>query len=374
MTQKTKRKKMKLLFTFFVVVFFGFVSILPLQVSGIWYGSLTLSVSAPTFSDVSRPITVKATTNIYSYIKIYVDGDLKKTGWGTSLLYTFTAVSYLKKYKIDVTATSYEYFPPQTVSRTRYTRLQFDPGATSQDADLWYDRAQDYARSPGSTKVWDVAMEIMEFSWGSTPVNAPETAIEGILNFAEDYLTYFYSDDSDSLTAAEVANLFNGFDGSTDDVNTFPLSRYLDCSDMAAFISGVAISIGISSRIVSLSDYGAEDDTRIMNNYQHMFAELYGITHGNNNGWFLIDPARSNHQVFSSYTPVTTVKSSYANTDGNVERLWIIWGMTSSGWGLSVPDNQRTTSWYGNYVSWPKAPNNYKYSNNPWGIIVEQNP
>lgn len=276
---------------------------------------------------------------------LYIDGNhAKKWNGVTSVSYTFTTRSYLCKYFLKVVGV----YHGTIDTDSSYLRLKFIPPGG--DPYTWYGRTQDYARSPGSSLVWDVAYKILSRYNGE--INSASEASYAFHEFGKYYFVGQYEGgDGDSLTASETATYFSNFDGVT------PTSRKFDCSDMAAFLSGMATAIGIPSRMISVAEKFAQQY-----NQAHMIVELYGRTLNGNKGWFLIDPG-ADYSYYSSYDQPSKIRTAYAGADdGNdLNRLEFIWGMSSSGWGKYVSSNLRTLSWFG----FERAPVYSTYSSNP---------
>ncbi len=267
---------------------------------------------------------------------------------------------------------------PPGFSRGR--RSQFNPS----DQQIWYDRASDYARSYGSTYVWDVAYRIV--SRHDSIIYTREEAITAIHEFARTYFVYQYSGadnyPADSLTAYETAGYLANYDGST------PTTRKFDCSDMAAFISGMATAFGIPSRMISISDRQLDPDGGIGGTmeYYHMVVELYGKDNWvpgdelpDNNNWFLIDPGHPDGEYYSSYNTAAEILYAFsAKTwayggeyyDGTLGKMWFIENIPEGSWGSGVDPLDRATSWWGNQ----RAPFEEAYVPNPWAININEYP
>jgi hypothetical protein len=335
------------------------------QVIGV--STIGLSLTTPVWANTGESFQITATTVHSARIKIYVDATLIGSRTGTSLTVSYTP-NKISKHEIKATAS----IDLETQTRIKYTRTQFP------ETNTWYLRAQDYARSPQNTLVYDVGMEFLEYGYVAETAgvdgtfNTVSEIILALNRFAKDVLEpHWEGGDGDALTAYEGAELFRYFDGATDDETFFINHDYnpgdpdydildsMDCRDMSALISGIATNFGVPSRMVSVDE---------VQNHDHVFAELYGLTVNNNNGWFLIDPASGTGQHLDSYTTLSTVNFAYsgAGTDNVATRFRFIWGMDSSGWGIGISDPNQQTSWLEN----EDAPNQIDYSTNPWGITV----
>jgi hypothetical protein len=249
---------------------------------------------------------------------------------------------------------------------------------------LWLQRAHDYARSFSSDDseshkraVWDAAYEALRYGArypvgeGGNALYERNESILAILQFSKDVLNdhYWITDGRiDSLTAYEMAQQFSTFDGTSLDAADFiapDRGASLDCADMASFISGMATALNIPSRLVSLTDKKAEGQLEEDQEYWHLFAELYGMTEGNNRGWFMIDPGHPQScGSFSSYTSTEVIVDDFTLQDGNLNRLCFIWGMDYGEWGTSAGIDP-TTCWLD--VD-PNADCYMFYNPNPWGL------
>lgn len=336
--------------TFFICICIIFL-VIPIYSSS---AISSVSLSAPAFANVGSTISITASTSASTeYIYIYVNGVNIKSCYSTNYCSTsYTVSSSITKYTISASAWQYS-------GRTVYTRLRFPiPGGSDSVFGIafstWYANAGDYARSPDSASVWDVTYKILTTYGGTTSIS---NAISAISSFAFN-LDDHWASDSNSLTAAETASHI-----STSDLS---ISGTFDCSDMAAFLSGTGIVLGIPTRMISLSDHWAG---QIDHNYQHMFTEFYGKSYGNNNGWYLIDPGHPG-VTYTSATSSSTIVMDYTGNDGSADRFWFIWGMTSTQWGSSVSDLNRATSWIGwdPTVYWVASPHYLAYEPNPWSI------
>ncbi len=290
--------------------------------------------------------------------------------------------------KINVTAYGFK-----STSQVVYVRLRFSMSSFSQDAQKTYYNSSDYARGYNTTSglfmdlrgSWDVMWEFMKFGarYNQSVHDAlysgegltPQLAIQALLLWSQNYFSHYYQNGLNvSNTAYETFQDFKGFKGETDTYTSFDPGKKYECSSIAAFLSGVGLIMGIPTRMVSLSDYS--DRSTSDDDYQHMFAEIYGYEVNGNHGWFLIDPARGSNHVLSSFSNVSEVKFAYSYRDGEVKRLWVIWGITSTGWGKNVIGLNRQTSWVDDVgrMIFKKAPFNSLYSTNLWDISLQETP
>ncbi|MDH5647021.1 MAG: hypothetical protein OEZ01_13490, partial [Candidatus Heimdallarchaeota archaeon] len=318
-----------------------------------------VSVSAPTFATKGSTITISASSSTTSsFLQISVDGSTKKTCYSTSFCSTtYTTSTSIKKHTISASgeSTSFAFDFANT-----YTRLHFGKSITS-----------DTPRSTNDAVVWDIAYKALQYGknvqTSLNPYNSIYDAIKSIHYFARDIIQPNYASDSDSLTAREVANYFTSYSPSS---SSYTTSRDFDCSDMAAFIAGMANNLRITNRLITLSNLAAGSMTV---DYQHFVVELYGLTVNGNGGYFLVDPGHPS-SYYSSYDSAATIREyafSMINGDTKLDRLHIVSGWTSN-WGSSVADSSRETGWKSNYspYTWPWPPSYTKYTSNPWGITV----
>ncbi|MHA2250668.1 MAG: LamG-like jellyroll fold domain-containing protein, partial [Candidatus Kariarchaeaceae archaeon] len=168
---------------------------------------------------------------------------------------------------------------------------------------------------------------------------------------------------SDALNAWEVAEYYNGFDGSDSNAAGYMPSRPFDCRDMAALISGLATHFGLPSRMVSL------DDNDPYNNwYQHYFTEIFGWELNYNKGWFLIDPSHPPIGDFyiSSFDNINTISGYFDPNDNNKTGYFYITAGWSNnvGWGSEVDEMDIQASWR----DYTNAPIEVPYFPNPWDL------
>ena len=275
-------------------------------------------MDVPSYSNANTTVSA-STFYTATFIYIYVDRSLKKSSFNTQYCsYTLSSYNTIKKYTIKATAEAPGYLQDQKTTRFRFVLPTGELGE-------WYSNSSDYARSPNSNLVYDMTEEIFDQFYGS--VASESQFIHALVNFSW-YLNDQYVGDEDALTALEVAELLDEVNFGAGD----SLSRTINCADMASFLSGAALSVGIPSRMVSLTDI--YDD-----NAQHMFAEIY-----NGSDWYLIDPGLDAGYIFTSENNTETVSDHYTNSNGEVERLWFIWGMNSTQWGSLVDASNVATS------------------------------
>ena len=330
----------------------------------------SVSLSVPNFANTNSSVTVSASTRASAeYIYIYVNGVKVQSCYSTaSCSYTFSTSGSISKYTI--TASAFQY-----ASTTNYIRLRFPVPSGSDSVfgiaySTWYSNARDFARSPDSATLWERAYKILSMINQGSGLQNPSNAISAINTYAQSYLLPYYASDIDSLTAEQSANYI--------DANTLIPSRTFECSDLAAYLSGLGEVLGIPSRMTSVTVYYGYPYP----GYQHMFAELYGKSAQSdngvsNNGWFLIDPGHPNSVFYISFTDTNTVKASYSYIS-HAYRFWIIWGSTSANWGSSISDYSRATNWV--IFQWVGGLENFiyystsshmVYSPNPWSIISD---
>ena len=348
--------------------------------------SLSVDVSTDIVRVGEELIVHVSATNAYSTM-LETDENSKQYG---DAVYTYHVVFHRNKIRRAwIKVTAYGTGIPRSVSQTIYIRLRFYMGSFPQEAQQTYNNSLDHARGYNISndrfydlkKGWDVMWEFMKFgarynqsihdALYSGEGLAPEQAIEALYIWAKEYFNYFYEPGSTIYTAYETLLELEGFNGETDTFETFVPGKRFECASMAAFISGTGLVMGLPSRMVSLSDTTDQ-------NYQHMFAEIYGYSVNNNNGWFLIDPAHPNfyndNATVSSYSSISQVRTLYSGNDGTVQRLRIIWGINSTGWGEGVQQKKQQTSWIssGGSSSWAEAPHYIRYIDNPWGIYAHE--
>lgn len=328
--------------------------------------ALSVSVGAPVYATVGTSVSVSVNTFYATeYINIFKDNSLIKSCYGVNYCTaSFQTDSYITKHSIKGTAFGCN-------SRTKDIRLIFPIPSGNDNVfgipySTWYTDASDYARSPGNTLVWDVSYRILQY-YHSGNIYWPSNAIAAFVSFSDLYFDNQYQSQSNALTAYESASLLNNvnFEGGV------AVNRKFHCADMAAFLSGAALSLGIPSRMVSLSNL-MNGKLLIERGFNHIFAELYGIGAFGNNGWYLIDPGTGNvGTTFTSDSDYNSIKAMYSSSDGEVSRFSIISGMTSSQWGQYV--SPPATYWiYSTGTPDPTPPNKLNYTPNPWGITISE--
>ncbi|MFW9844367.1 MAG: hypothetical protein ACFFEV_07315, partial [Candidatus Thorarchaeota archaeon] len=257
-------------------------------------GTIVITLNVPEFKAIGSQVSVSFNTlHKADKIYIYVDGVLKQT-WTNTLSgsYTFIASSTITTQTVRVFAYNSLY----EGVKTKQIRLQY-PSPVDSDLQSWMSNSSDYARSfspydslSRKVKVWEMACKVLEYGEVHYDIadafSNPVSGTNALLHFAEDLLYPQYGgyiSIYDCLTAYEMSVYFDGFDGASPDASDFiapgrdllngdpNLGYYFgfDCSDYAAFISGIATVLNIPSRIVSLVDDDYSEP------YRHLFAEVW---------------------------------------------------------------------------------------------------
>ena len=272
-----KRQHRIIICTLFLLFILGVL--MPPKVQA--YPGMSLTASAPTFAETSKSITVTGTTSTSAEIRIYKDGSLVASASDArSLSYSFTTSDNLRKYQIKFQA--YAEVSGVIISRTvyRYIRTQFDDGS----------QASDYIRHPTSTAVWDAQYRMLN----SLTINTENEWYEAIWNVLNSSsiaphcgMTEWYPDTS-------LAADFNA-DGDFDGLGGLGWN----CANYAGLISGMARSVGIESRLISMWYEIAKQEQKIGGGSEHMLVE---VKIGSDWKFMSIYGDTTNHPEFRAYS------------------------------------------------------------------------
>jgi hypothetical protein len=357
-----------------MVVAMAIMILQPLTQTSTAYTQLSLTVSAPSVVVINNYVTIKATTNVKSQIMITVDGSLVASDYDTkSLTYSFKSTQ-INLHTILVRA-YYEYNGLlQRASQTKYTIVRWQPPSNSMD---W---GSDEARDPNSLDLVRLAIKVLDYGNRMPGISGTRTdkgsAIKAIQAFSTNILNDLWFSDDDALKDTEVLESFMDFQSSMNSYNPWLYGErfHFDCRDMAAFVSGLARSIGLGSRMLSIEVSTIKDAFIQSIVESHMVTLVYGISKTysmngetrNNGGWYLIDAAydlygdSSLEAIRPIYTASAAAQITYDTT------FDFVWGFTPGGWGDGVEEPSQQTSW----LSCTYAPNRIEYDPNPFFIEV----
>ena len=213
------------------------------------------------------------------WIGIFVDGVCVKSGSNTrSVSISNYKFRYIKKLNIRAMAEVDGMMRMKTiVCRTRFHIDDPDSGRNN--------LGTDQLRNPSSTTVYDVQSKIIQDS-GYGKVYTPSDWMNAIWTHLKDYDVAPYYENPDWYSDVEMANDYLD-DGVLD-------NHYYQCSSYSAFITGLARSVGLPSRMWTMvqnwpAPYG---ETGIIDIFHHIIPEVYiGIDaiNDNDNGWWPID-------------------------------------------------------------------------------------
>ena len=318
-TQNPKKKLMGFLFSTFVGLIILFFGLSMVQVNA--FASLYVTVSAPTFRNISTGTTISCTANQTAYLYLYVDGSMVKSGYGTYLSHTFTTANRIKKHTIMgsgwIEVNGYLEFD----NDTKYTRLRFnlsDPDPVTDN------KGSDIIRHPDSTTVWNAQYEIL--SDMSVTAYDPEDWINAIWDRLEDDDIAPWTGGSGWPADTTLASDYIG-DGA--------LNGY-DCSAYSGFITGMARSVGLPARMWSIASLSPTGYGWM----EHMIPEVFTP----DLGWAIVDVGcpdnmRGNWESSLSDTQGSALraKTDYDDVDGDsdenekyVDHLTLIWDINST--------------------------------------------
>ncbi len=327
-------------------------------------GAPDLTLTAPRIVNGPTSFTITAKTSTTdATIRIYVDGTLKKTGTSPSVQYTVPNQG-VRLYTIKAVVTK----GYQSTTDTKYTMVRWSPSRNSAN---W---GTDAARHPNSLDVQKIAEKVLDFGIHTLGYSNARTskkyAILSLDGFARHILKPNWASDDDACSDKDVIKYLKSWNGIS---SSYTTTRHFDCRDFAAVITGIAMSMGLSARMISVES----------GSFRHVVPVIYGISHTyetgkSNNGWFLIDRIPSID--FNGYASASTIEGHY--TIGTIQyRFHWIDGFTSDGWGVGVSHYNQQTGWLatstngldgeGNQVRmYSDPPIISYYSNNPYGITV----
>lgn len=228
---------------------------------------MTVSITVPSWTKTTYwnqlPVTCSKTAD---RIDLYLDGVLKGSAYNTRTTTFGLRIYTIGKHQVSAVAYSgYEFGVD-----SEYTRVRFDITEPLDDR-FSENLATDGYRHPNSVTVFDTQIRMIEQSSKSISQVSSNPLIwaEAIWEIMSDSIKIPWDNSNDWYTDIEMSN-----DYLTD--NDLEPNKYA-CADFAVFISGLARSVGIPSRIWSLTglDY----------TYAHMIAEVYIPGYNTNGEW-----------------------------------------------------------------------------------------
>jgi len=254
---------------FLTAIIFLILSIaIPAQIIRGW-GLVDISISCNDFVKINNDFTITVTTDQTCDIILYLDGSIIDIKFSTTTLIcddaTITTIGY---HEIEVIVFRFFSFAGQEFRtiRGRYNVAQYTQTKY---------RGGDGYHHPDSKRVYDCQMQILQAS--SKPYNLqtissnPQEWVDRIWEVLRDKDVTIWSNSNNWHTDLEIANDY--WDDQVCDDNPYA------CNDYAVFISGLARSVGLPTRIWSIVSVQAT------NYAEHMWAEVFVSTSSINNGW-----------------------------------------------------------------------------------------
>ena len=261
-------KAKKIIFLISVLTLILSITI-PTQLIKGW-GSVNINISYNKFEEINNDFTITVTTDQTCDIFLYLDNSAIEYKFSTkSLTCDDARITTIGYHQIKVIVFQFWNIAGEATKtiRGRYNIVQY-----SQDK---YREADGY-HHPDSTTVYDCQMQILQDS--SYPYNLqtissnPQEWVDRIWEVLRDKYVTIWTGSNDWHTDVEIANDY--LDDKVCDNNPYA------CNDYAVFISGLARSVGLPTRIWSIV---AHADT----GYQpaHMWTEVFVSTSSINGGW-----------------------------------------------------------------------------------------